>query len=150
MIPDFLPQLYCLNGNTWTLWIGVLANSIIALSYYGIAIGLYKLTQKKILGSIVPTMIWYGFSAFIFLCGTLHIIDVVVVWHPVYNLQNFISTLTASVSAITALIFLPEASRLLRNHSGKQGVMFESHREVERSSHIEELEKILRARGSLK
>ncbi len=155
MIPDFMPHAFCLSGNLWTLWISVMANLIIALAYYGIAIGIYNLLRKKVIGSIVSPTIWYGFAAFIGLCGTTHVMDIVVIWTPVYNLQNFVSTLTAAISAITALVFIPEAIKLVKRHFGRGEEIFERHRNVERSGtekseHLAEMEKILKERGLVK
>ncbi len=72
------------------------------------------------------------------------------IWVPVYNFQNFVSTLTASISAITALIFIPEAIRLVKKHFSSQEEIFEQHRKVEKSEHLAEMEKILRNHGLTK
>jgi signal transduction histidine kinase/CheY-like chemotaxis protein len=54
------------------------------------------------------------FSAFIFACGTTHLISVWTIWHPDYWLDASVKVLTAAVSVMTAIILWPLLPSLLR------------------------------------
>ena len=46
------------------------------------------------------------FSVFIFSCGTTHLMQIWTLWHGTYRLEGVIKALTASLSFLTALLFL--------------------------------------------
>ena len=46
---------------------------------------------------------FYLFGAFIILCGTSHIMEIVVIWYPDYALEGVIKALTAIVSVATLI-----------------------------------------------
>lgn len=47
------------------------------------------------------------FSAFIFACGTTHVLDIVNIWYPLYRLNAAIMVLTAGVSIGAAVMLWP-------------------------------------------
>ena len=54
------------------------------------------------------------FSAFIFACGTTHVMDVWTVWRPDYALLVFSKLLTAGLSLVTAALLWPLIPRALK------------------------------------
>ena len=55
------------------------------------------------------------FAIFIVACGTTHLMDILVIWHPVYWLSGAIKAITALASVPTAVLLVrlvPTALRL--------------------------------------
>lgn len=93
------------------LWLHVISDGLIALSYYCIPIILIYLVRK-----------WQGlpfhwpfimFGAFILGCGTTHLMEVVTVWNPVYVTSGIIKAVTAALSVATAIALIPLVPKLL-------------------------------------
>jgi PAS domain S-box-containing protein len=59
-----------------------------------------------------PRIIWL-FVAFIFLCGTTHLIEASIFWHPWYRLSGLFKVGTAVVSWATVAALIPIVPRLL-------------------------------------
>ncbi|MBI1373107.1 MAG: hypothetical protein GC159_10280 [Phycisphaera sp.] len=53
-----------------------------------------------------PRIFWL-FCAFIFACGTVHLIEAVIFWWPVYRLSALVKAITAIVSWATVLAMIP-------------------------------------------
>lgn len=63
-----------------------------------------------------PRIFWL-FGAFIFACGTVHLIEAIIFWHPVYKLSAVVKFLTAAVSSVTvvALVRITPLALTLRS-----------------------------------
>ena len=101
----FMPHGMCYMWQPTTLWSNVLGDSIIALSYFLIPVGLiYFVRQRK---DFEMPGILVAFALFIISCGTVHTISVVNVWVPLYNTAGILKGITAVVSVGTlALMFI--------------------------------------------
>lgn len=108
---DFLPHGYCLQWFPGLLWTMVIADGLIALSYYSIPLALIYFLRKQ--PNIQFRWIFVMFSAFILACGTTHIIDIVNIWRPIYRVDGLIKSLTATVSVATALALWPLLPRVI-------------------------------------
>lgn len=109
----FIPHGHCYLWRADLLWLHVLSDGVIALSYYAIPLmGIYFIRQRR---DVKFPGIFLLFSSFISACGTTHLMEIWTVWHPDYWLEGFIKALTASISAFTALelvSLLPKALAL--------------------------------------
>jgi len=97
----FLPHGYCLAWRPELVAALVAGNLIVAAAYYSIPVALLWFRHRN------PDL-RYGwlatvFGAFIFACGTTHVIDVVNLWRPVYRLDAAVMLVTAAISAVTAI-----------------------------------------------
>ncbi len=66
-----------------------------------------------------PRIGWL-FVAFIFTCGTTHLLDAIIFWHPVYRVAGVMKLLTAGVSWLTVAALIPAIPRALTRPSGAQ------------------------------
>ncbi len=103
-----------LSGRAWTGplgWTHILADVFIWLAYMTIPviIGLYMLRRRDV---PFPGVGWL-FVAFIFLCGTGHLIDAVMFWWPGYRLLAVVKVLTALVSIATVAALVPVLPKAL-------------------------------------
>lgn len=109
---SFLPHGVCFLRKPDLIWLHVISDGIIALAYFMIPVILIYFMRR------IQTRISFNwaialFAAFIVLCGTGHILDIVTVWEPVYYLQGWVRALTAAVSIATALAIIPLVPKLL-------------------------------------
>jgi two-component system sensor histidine kinase/response regulator len=98
---NFIPHGYCLSWNSLLLWLHVISDVVIAISYYSIPFCIsYYLRKRK----DVPYswLIMMG-AVFILACGTTHILSAILIWIPLYWLDAYIKVFTAIVSFATAI-----------------------------------------------
>lgn len=108
---DFMPHGHCYFWRPEILWLHVLSDIAIALAYYSIpAILVYFVIKRR---DIPFHWMFLMFGAFIFLCGTTHVVDVITTWLPFYRLEGIIKLLTAIASVATAFFLLPILPRII-------------------------------------
>jgi signal transduction histidine kinase len=95
------------------IWLHVISDAVIALAYFMIPFVLVYFIRR------MGTRISFNwaialFAAFIVLCGTGHVLDIVVIWKPIYYLQGWVRALTALVSLATAMAIIPLVPKLLQ------------------------------------
>ncbi|MEW6775404.1 MAG: ATP-binding protein [Bdellovibrionota bacterium] len=101
----FMPHGHCFLWQPGVLWLHVLSDSLIALSYYSIPLALAYFVHKRT--DLAFNWIFRLFAAFIFWCGTTHIFGIWVIWNPNYWLDGAAKAVTATVSFVTAMILWP-------------------------------------------
>jgi len=107
----FLPHGYCFTWSPGVLWSMVGADAVIAASYYSIPLVLVRLARQR--SDLQFNWVLWLFSAFIFACGTTHLLAIWVIWQPHYGLEALAKTATAAVSLLTALALWPLLPRLV-------------------------------------
>jgi len=110
--PGFMPHGHCYRWQPEILWTHVISDAVIALAYYAIPIvlGTFLIKKRKII--IFPEIIAL-FVAFIFFCGTTHLMSIYVTWHPIYEPQGWLKAITALISITTAVVLIPKLPRLV-------------------------------------
>lgn len=106
----------CFLWQTNLLWAFVLANGLIALAYYSIPASLIYFARKRT--DLAFRWVFLIFGAFILACGTSHIMDIIVLWIPVYWYQATVNALTAIFSIGSALAvwwIIPDALKIPSN-----------------------------------
>jgi signal transduction histidine kinase/CheY-like chemotaxis protein len=106
----FMPHGFCFEWRPGVLWLHVVSDFIIALSYFGISLLLLYFVQMR--RNLPFQLLFILFSAFIILCGTTHLFSIWVLWHPNYYIEGYDKALTALVSFatfITVIFVLPRA-----------------------------------------
>ena len=97
---DFMPHGACYLWQPDVLWLNVVSDGVIAISYYSIPIGLAYFVQRR--HDLVYSWMFYMFAAFILACGTTHLISILTVWHPYYRMEGIVKAATGLVSIVTA------------------------------------------------
>jgi PAS domain S-box-containing protein len=102
---DFMPHGFCYLWDPAILWLHVISDSLIALSYFCIPIVLIYFVRKR---SDLPFhWMFLLFGTFILSCGATHVMEVWTVWHPSYLASGLIKAFTAGVSLVTAALLIP-------------------------------------------
>jgi hypothetical protein len=105
----FMPHGHCILWTPWLLWPRVIADAVIAGSYYAIPLGMASYLRRKVTVSF-RWLVWL-YVGFIALCGTTHVFDVITIWWPIYVADTLVRVATAAVSVTTAClvaIYLPK------------------------------------------
>lgn len=100
----FMPHGHCYLWTPGLIWLHVISDSLIVLSYYSIPIGLIYFARKR-------TDVRFGwmlvcFAAFILACGTTHLFEIWNIWHSLYWLSGIVKAFTALVSLATAFLLV--------------------------------------------
>jgi signal transduction histidine kinase len=109
---EFMPHGICYLWDPAMVWVQVLSNGVIGLSYVAISATLGYLVFR--LRDQIPFQAMYlAFGAFIVLCGLTHFFDVYVIWRPDYWADGSVRIATAVVSAATAILLPPLVPRAM-------------------------------------
>jgi PAS domain S-box-containing protein len=103
--PDFMPHGYCYLWDARMVWLHVVSDGLITLSYYCIPVVLIYFIRKN--KDIPFNRIFWMFGTFILACGTTHLMEIWNVWHGSYLLAGVLKAITAVVSVITAAMLIP-------------------------------------------
>ena len=105
-----IPHGVCLTWRPDIFWSQVVADGIIAFSYFTIPIALIYFVVKR--RDLQFRGLAVLFSIFIISCGLTHVFDIVTLWYPFYGIDTLIKIATAIVSLIAAIaiwLIMPEA-----------------------------------------
>ena len=123
-----MPHGYCFLWDPLVLWLNVVADGLIALSYYCIPVVLVYFIRKN--RDIPLHRVFWMFGAFILACGTTHLMEIWNVWHASYLAAGVIKGATAAFSLATVGIIIPLAPKVMTLPSQIQ--LQEANRELER------------------
>ncbi len=107
---DFMPHGYCYMWNPGLVWLNVISDSLIAIAYFTIPVGLLWFVRKR--RDLPFGFVFVLFGTFIVACGLTHVMEVWNLWHADYWLAGGLKAVTAVASAATALVLtrlLPQA-----------------------------------------
>lgn len=97
----YAPHGFCFAWLPEIVWLHVVSDALIALSYFSIPLALWVFARKR------PDMPFNSvlilFATFITLCGLTHVFGIIVLWHPYYGIQGLLMLLTGIVSSLTAV-----------------------------------------------
>jgi len=108
---SFIPHGHCYLWKPSLVWLHLLSDAIIALSYYSIPLTLFYFVRKR--QDLPFSWIFLLFAAFIISCGTTHIAAIWTLWHPTYWLSGTIKAGTALISFVTAIELIPLVPKAL-------------------------------------
>lgn len=98
---DFPARWVCGNWTDLHGWIHIISDLMIWAAYTAIPCTLaYFIAKRKDL--VFPRIFWL-FCLFIFSCGTVHLIEAILFWYPVYRVSAIVKVITAMVSWISVI-----------------------------------------------
>jgi two-component system, cell cycle sensor histidine kinase and response regulator CckA len=107
----FEPHGYCFLWTRPLLWLYIVSDSLITLSYYSIPIALIYFVRKR--RDLPFRQVVLLFAVFIVACGTTHLMALWTLWSPLYWLDAAVKAVTAAVSVVTAVALWPLIPRAL-------------------------------------
>jgi PAS domain S-box-containing protein len=106
-----MPHGYCYLWDPRILWLNVISDGLITLSYYAIPVILIYFIHKN--RDLPFNRIFWMFGTFILACGTTHAMEIWNVWHGSYMLAGVLKGFTAAVSVLTAAMLVPLVPRVI-------------------------------------
>ncbi|MDQ8183678.1 ATP-binding protein [Pelagicoccus sp. SDUM812005] len=107
---DYMPHGHCYFWEADILWLHVVSDSLVALSYFTIPLCLVLIVRRR--KNLKFKGVFWLFSLFILFCGLTHVFEIYSVWHGAYRLTGTVKLATAIVSVATA-IYLVRAMPML-------------------------------------
>ncbi len=108
---NYMPHGYCYMWNPGIVWLHVISDGLIAISYYTIpAILIYFIRKNR---GIPFSRVFWMFGGFILACGTTHVLEIWNVWHGDYVLAGVVKGVTAAISVLTAAMLVPLVPRVI-------------------------------------
>jgi signal transduction histidine kinase len=108
---DFVPHGYCMRWQSDVVWLHVISDAFITISYYSIPFLLVYFVRKR--RDMPFHWIFLAFGIFIFACGTTHLMAIWTLWQPVYRLDGLVKAVTAIASLTTAIILVPLIPKMI-------------------------------------
>jgi hypothetical protein len=115
---DFMPHGHCFWWRPDMVWLHAISDGLIFLAYFSIPLMLVYFAHKR--KDIPYQWVFPMFGAFIFSCGTGHLIALITMWEPVYRLEGAVKAITAGVSVVTAIVLYPLIPKMLSLRSPKE------------------------------
>lgn len=99
-------------------WLHILSDLGVWAAYLAIpcVLGYFILRRKD----LPFRKIFLLFGAFILACGTTHLMEAIIFWHPVYRLAGVIKLATAVVSWATVIALIPTVPKVLAMRSPEE------------------------------
>jgi signal transduction histidine kinase len=97
---DFMPHGMCYMWWPELLWLHVISDSLIFISYTSIPLTLVYILRQR--NDLIFSKVMTLFGAFVLLCGFTHLVAVWNVWNGTYWFSGWLKALTAIVSIATA------------------------------------------------
>lgn len=101
----YTPRRQCMDNEQPLVWLHLVADLLIAASYYSIPFALIVLVRKR--RDLHFNWIFYMFAAFILACGTTHLFNIWALWQPFYKVDGLFKLFTGLVSGATAVMLWP-------------------------------------------
>lgn len=109
---NYMPHGACYFWEPTTLWTNVLGDGVTAFSYYMIPGLLFYFVNKR--KDIEVNALLVAFGIFIVVCGTVHVMMIVNVWNPYYDVSGVLKIIMALVSVGTVFMLWKSMPELLR------------------------------------
>jgi PAS domain S-box-containing protein len=101
---DFMPHGFCYLWNPGLVWLHLVSDTLISISYLSIPITLIYFIRKR---RNLPFHWMFGcFGMFIVACGATHIMEIWNIWHADYWLAGAVKAVTALASVPTAILLV--------------------------------------------
>jgi signal transduction histidine kinase len=110
---QFLPHAYCYLYNRNLIALHVVSDAVIWLSYVAISLTLVYMVYRT-RREIPFSWMFLAFGIFIIACGFTHLMEMIVLYKPVYWLSGAVKVVTAIASVITAIALPPQLPKVHR------------------------------------
>ena len=112
------PHGICLLWRPELIWLHVVSDTIIAISYFSIPFVLALFVTKR--SDVAFGWVFWAFAVFILACGTTHVLGIWTLFYPDYGLEGLVKAITAAASLFTAIGLLPLLPKALAIPSPSQ------------------------------
>ena len=96
------PRWHCGSWTDFHGWLYIISDLMIWSAYFAIPLIIIRYITRKS-NNVRFHSIYLLFAAFILACGTTHLLDAVIFWHPLYRLSALMRAITGIISWITVI-----------------------------------------------
>ena len=100
----FMPHGHCYLWRPEIVWLHVISDGLVAVSYTTIPFTLYSFARRR--KDLPFNWMFLCFAIFIIACGATHYMEIVTLWDPMYRLSGVIKAITAAASVPTAILLV--------------------------------------------
>jgi PAS domain S-box-containing protein len=108
---NFMPHGYCYQWNMGLVWLHLVSDALIALSYFSIPVTLVYFIRKR--RDLPFSWMFVCFGVFILACGATHAMEIWNLWHANYWFAGGVKATTALASLATAILLVRLIPRAL-------------------------------------
>lgn len=108
---DFPARWSCGNWSDFLGWLHILSDLATFGAYFAIPGVLIYFVRKR--QDIPFSKLFWLFAGFILTCGTGHLIEAIIFWHPIYRVSGLMKCITAMLSWATVVAFIRYLPRVL-------------------------------------
>lgn len=108
---DFPPRWYCGSWTDGHGWLHIISDLAVWAAYTSIPIALVVFARRR--KDLQFHRLYLLFAAFILACGSVHLIEAIIFWAPVYRLSGVLKFVTAIVSWTTVIALVRIAPQAL-------------------------------------
>lgn len=108
----FMPHGMCYLWQPGVLGLHIASDALIAAAYFSIPFVLLQVVRRR--PDLTFNWALICFAVFIVACGSTHLMDIWVIWHPVYWLSGGVKAITAAASVATAILLFKLVPATLR------------------------------------
>ncbi|MBA4065397.1 MAG: hypothetical protein C0501_17125 [Isosphaera sp.] len=112
----FVPRAECGQWTPGLVGLHLVSDFLIWVAYVSIPIVLLAFARRR---DLPYPRLFILFAAFILACGTVHLVEAVIFFRPVYRLSGVVKAVTAVVSLWTVAALIPVVRRLFAVEQGK-------------------------------
>ena len=112
---DFPQRWHCGTWSDELGWLHIGSDLAVFASYMAIPLVLIYFLRRR--PDWPFNRFFMLFAIFIFACGTVHLIEAMIFWWPVYRLSGLVKLVTAAASLATAVALVPAAPKALAMRS---------------------------------
>lgn len=116
---DFPERWQCGVWSSTHGWVHISSDIVIWLSYMAIPILMLWYLRGKKLG-VDHRLVFWLFMAFIFFCGSTHLMEALIFYWPAYRLLGLLKLLTAVISFVTVICLIPVVPKLINAPTRKE------------------------------
>ncbi|MCB9730304.1 MAG: PAS domain S-box protein [Deltaproteobacteria bacterium] len=113
---DFPARWHCGKWSDALGYTHIVSDLLVWSAYVAIPMLLAWFFYRRRKQTPFPKIGWL-FVAFIFFCGTTHLLEAIIFWHPVYRFAGLMKAITAGVSWLTVFAMIPAVPRALARPS---------------------------------
>ena len=127
----FMPHGMCYLWQPGILGLHIGSDLLMSLAYFSIPITLLYFVRKR--RDLEFHWMFVSFAVFIVACGVTHLMDIWVIWHPMYWLSGAIKAMAALATVPTAILLVKHlpAALALPSPSALRGAYLDLETEVE-------------------
>jgi signal transduction histidine kinase len=134
------PHGICLLWRPELIWLNVISDAIIAVSYFSIPFALALFVSKR--SDVEFGWVFWAFAVFITACGMTHVMSIWTLWVPDYGVEGLVKAVTAVASISTAIMLWPLLPRALALPSSSQLRLARQELEVQTAHRMEAEERL--------